>query len=233
MVAPWDIEQALNSLVGEITDQNYEKSLACFRFWSNIGQTYCQFPYDPALDCSNTLSDHILDAVWRNRTATSTVINPGSGKLIHPTAHLILRLARDGESDHLLAPHVDGLQTRLSTKILLEFFRTNLTLARGGGPYPNASQNFCTYANLIAHCVNLGHLEEDAIRNHILQSLITHPNLYDHQVDGLIILFKLAGPTFDRYADPSVVDRCFNILKDYDFCSPEKREVIEVRASAG
>ena len=45
------------------------------------------------------------------------------------------------------------------------------------------------------------------------QSLISQPALWDHQADALIILFKLAGATFEAYADPSVVDRCFELLK--------------------
>ena len=232
MVAPRDIEEALSSVVGKITDRNYEQSLACFRFWLKIGQTYCQIPYDPGPDYSKTLFEYVFDAIWRNRTATP--IDPGCGKLVHPTAHLILRLARDVESDHLLAHHGDGLQTRLRTKVLLEFFKTNLELVQGKNDHPapvqrwgghptpaqgksglpNRLQSFCADTSLIAHCINLGHVEEDVIHNHILQSLITHPNLYDHQADGLIILFKLAGTTLERYADPSVVDRCFNLLKD-------------------
>jgi len=72
-------------------------------------------------------------------------------------------------------------------------------------------------------------VEEDAIRNHIIQSLIAHPTLYDHQADALIILFKLAGATFEAYVDPSVVDRCFNLLKDHNYRDPTKKELMEVR----
>ena len=121
-------------------------------------------------------------------------------KLVHPTTHLILRLARDIESDHILAPHGDGLQTRLCTRISLEFFVTNLTLVQGKSGHPNRLQSFCADGtNLIAHRINLGHVEEDAIRYCTPQSLITHPNPYDHQVDGLTVLFGLAGITFEIY----------------------------------
>jgi len=78
-----------------------------------------------------------------------------------------------------------------------------------------ALDSFCADTNLIAHWANLGYVEEHSIRNHILQSLISHPTLYDHQADALVILFKLAGTTFGAYTDPSVVDRCFELLKDY------------------
>jgi len=237
MVTFWEIGNALGSVVDKITDQNYKQSLACFRFWIKTGQTYCQPVPDDPLEpgYSKTLSDYILGAfVGHERTTTLTGpgrSTRGASPLVHPAAHLILRLARDVESDHLLAPHGEGFRTRLSAKILLEFFRTNLTLVRGDS-YPNHSQSFRTNTNLIAHCINLGHVEEDAIRNHIIQSLTAHPTLYDHQADALIILFKLAGATFETYADPSVVDRCFDLLKDHDFRDPAKKELMEVRVSA-
>ena len=60
---------------------------------------------------------------------------------------------------------------------------------------------------------NLGYVEETTIRDHILQSLISHPKLYKFQADALIILFKLAGATFAKYSDPAVVDGCFELFK--------------------
>ena len=53
---------------------------------------------------------------------------------------------------------------------------------------------------------NLGYVEEAAIRDRILQSLISHPKLYGHQADALTTLFKLMGATFEAYADPSVLN---------------------------
>ena len=79
---------------------------------------------------------------------------------------------------------------------------------------------FYADANLIAHWTNLGYVNEAAIRNHILQSLISHSKLYDHQANALIILFKLAGATFGAYVDPSVVDRCFKLLQDHKYHNP-------------
>ena len=196
-----DIDQTLGSVVANLSDENYAQSLTFYRFWLGIGQTYHQVP-----------PDQIYNAIWNNRGTGS--IDPGQGKLIHSTAHLIVRFASDAESDdHLLAPHTSGLQSRLSTSALKEFFSSNLRIIGGGGTV----NEFYATANLIAHWVNLGYMEEAAIRNHILQSLISHPNLYDHQADALIILFKLAGATFEAYADPSVVDRCFELLKDHKY----------------
>ena len=57
-------------------------------------------------------------------------------------------------------------------------------------------------------------MAETAIRNRILQSLISFRKLYDHHADAMIVLFKIAGATFEAYEDPSVVDRCFELLKN-------------------
>ena len=198
-----EIKRALSSVVGQLSDQNYEHSLVFYCLWSDIGQTYPQIP-----------SDQISDAIWNNRGASS--INIYNGQFIHSTAHLITRLASDVEPNHLLAPHSSGLQTRLAMRTLQEFFKNNLNFASGY----TGTVDFYADANLIAHWANLGYVEGAAIHNHILQSLISHPKLYDHQADALIILFKLAGATFGAYADPSVVDRCFELLNGHSYTPP-------------
>ena len=200
----------LNSVVLELSDQNYAQSLAFYRLWFDIGQTYNQIS-----------SDQIFDAIWNNRGLGST-LNPQGGKLIHSGASLVLRFANDVESDHILAPHTTGLQSRLCAKSLQEFFNDNMEVAynRKHNRSTSADKDFYIEANLIAHWVNLGYVEEVAIRNHILQSLISHQKLYDHQADALVILFKIAGPTFEAYADPSVVDRCFDLLEHHKYPNP-------------
>ena len=232
------IDRALGSAIGTLSDENYPESLAFYRFWFGIGQNYHQIS-----------PDQIFDALWNNRKSGS--IDPAWGTIFHPTAHLILRFARDAELDHVLAPNGCGLQSRLSARSLQDFFSNNLTVvwnrenSRSGG----AEGEFYAEANLIAHWANLGYVEEAAIRNHILQSLISHPKLYDHQADALIILFKLAGATFEAYADPLVVDRCFELLNGHNYNPPylpyearscynndrirAKRESLQVRARAG
>ena len=210
-----EIETALGSVVGKLSDNNYAQSTAFYRLWFEIGQTYPQVP-----------SDQVSDAIWNNRGTTST--DPGCGKLIHPTAHLIVHFAGDAESGRILAPHSTGLQSRLCSRTLREFFNNNLMIARFHGNV--FVGDFFADANLIAHWANLGYTEEAPIRDHILQSLISHPKLYDHQADALIILFKLAGATFRAYADPSVVDRCFERLKHHYDHLPVKRELVQVRA---
>ena len=199
------IGEALGFVFGELSDHNYERSLDFYRFWCGTGQTHLQIP-----------SDQIFDAIWNNRAVWSS-IDPRSAQLIHTAANLILRFASDAESDRVLAPYSSGLRDRLCAGSLREFSSNNLMAARYGR---DAVGNFYADTNLIAHWVNLGYVDEATIRDHILQSLVSHPKLYDHQADALIILFKLAGPTFEAYADPSVVDRCFELLKGHGYDLP-------------
>ena len=90
-------------------------------------------------------------------------------------------------------------------------------------------RGFCEDTNLVAHWTNLGLVGEAAIRNHILQSLISHPMLYNHQADALIVLFKLAGAAFEAYAGPSVVDRCLELLNGRYSHDSVKGGLIRVR----
>jgi hypothetical protein len=213
------ISSTLDSVVKEISDENYEESFAFYRFWFDIGRTY------PKIS-----SDLVLDTIFKNRRTGS--IGPDRSGLIQPTSPLILRFASDAESDPILAPHNVGLQSRLRMRILQEFFDSNLEAIweHQMNRCDNASRNFYADANLIAHWANLGLVEENAIRNHILQSLISHPKLYIHQANALVILFKVAGATFEAYADPSVVDRCFELLKDHYRRGPTRSESANDRA---
>jgi hypothetical protein len=201
-IAMADIQSVLDSVVRKTSDENYEGSFDFYRFWLDIGQTYHQIP------------DLVLNTILNNR-ATS-LIHAERGELIHPTAHLLLRFANDVESDPILDPHNAGLQSRLCARILQQFFSSNLEAVlykeNNWGGYDVV--RFYADANLIARWANLGFVEEAAICNHILQSLISHPKLYDHQANALVILFKLAGATFEAYAGTSVVDHCFKLLKD-------------------
>jgi len=201
-----EVNAALDLAVGKLSDENYAQSLDFYRFWFSIGEAYYQIP-----------PDQIFNVVWTNR-ATGSGMDWSRGKLIHEAAHLILRFASDAESDGILGPYSSGLQRRLSERSLREFFRCNLGEARGG--WWSSGLDLYTDANLIAHWANLGYVEEIAIRGHILQSLISYPTLYDHQAYTLMILFKLAGATFEAYADPPVVDRCFELLKDHYIYDP-------------
>ena len=191
-----NIQSALGSVFGSLSDEQYEQSFSFFRFWFGIGQTYSQIS-----------PDLVFDTVYGNRTRSSAHNNS-----IYPTAHSILRFAGDAESDPVLTPHSAGLRTRFCARVLQEFFDSDLRALYGyGRPYDSYYMDI----NIVAHCANLGYLEEDTIRSHILQSLTSHDKLYDHQADALIILFKIAGATFGAYADPAVVDRCFVLLENH------------------
>ena len=194
------VDGALSLATCQLSNENYAQTLAFYRLWLDIKQTHHhQIP-----------SDRFLEAIWNIRWKSPSM---KGGQVIHPTARLILRFASDVESDHLLAPHSPELQSRICARILQEFFNGNLQACCRRVD----EDKTCLDANLVAHWVNLGCVEEAVIRNHILQSLISHPKLYDHQADALVILFKLAGATFGAYADPSVIDRCLELLKDHKY----------------
>jgi hypothetical protein len=242
-----DIQAALRSAVEQIlSDQNYEQPPAFYRLLSDIGLTYFEIP-----------SDQILDAIWNKRTTSLITTKrkwPGyqqsdhvSHQLIHPTVQSILRFASDVESDDILAPHNSGFQRRLCAKILQDFFSCDLAavwhltdawreeVRPRGTVYAEQTQNdtlqrFYGDTNFIAHWTNLGYVEEVAIRNHILQLLISYPKLHGHQADALIILFKTAGATFEAYVDPAVVDRCFELLKANYTRDSTDWELFQVRA---
>ena len=194
-VAMEHIQRPLDSAVSSLSDQTYEKSFAYFRLWFGIGQTY-----------SPTPSDLIFNTIFTNRAVGSL-----HQSHIYPAAHLILRLVNDVELDPILAPHSTGLRSRFCARILQQFFDDDLY-----GVYIDSSipSRFYVDTNLIAHYANLGYIEEDTIRNYILQSLISHTKVRDHQVIALAILFKIAGATFGAYVDPAVVDRCFELFKN-------------------
>ena len=212
------IQKGLGNSISRISEQNYDETFAFHRLWIEITQTYS--PKHP---------DEILDTLFDNRGTKG--IEADINKFIHSTAHLILRFAGDAESDSTLGPYAIGLQNRLCTKMLQEFFESDIGIAQDadlhGYTFP---AQFVADVNFIAHWANLGYIEESAIRNHILQSLISHPgNLYYHQAFALIVLFKLAGATFEKYADPSVIDRCFERLKGRYGDNATGNQVVQVR----
>ena len=212
------IAKGLGSLVGKLSDDNYVQSLALYRLWSDIVQTHHQIP-----------SDKILDMIWDNRGTTS--IDPTRGKLTYPTAYLIVRFMSDAESDHILYPRTSGLQNRLYTRSLQDFFNSNMeAVCDNESRHSGTASRLYTSANFIAHWVNLGYVDEAVICNHILQSLSSHPKLYDHQADALIILLKLAGATFEAYTDPSVVHRCFELLEGHYSRGSVEWGLVQVRA---
>ena len=228
-IAMRNIQKALDSTIGSLSDERYEQSLDFFRLWFRIGQNYSQNPLGetPGPQVLATTpkkkkkkkkktqnpSDPIFDAIYGCRMAGLWNVDRFlAGYLI---GHLIPRFVDDVESDPAFAPYNTGLRGRFCTRIVQEFFDGNLDAASTGESL--ASIEFYVDVNLIAHCANLGYLEEDLIRDYILQSLIYHPKLHDHQADALAILFKIAGATFGAYGHPAVVSRCFELLRSHTY----------------
>jgi len=206
------------AIEGIFSDQklDYERSLASYRLWFDIKRTYRQIP-----------TDQIIDDIWSNYRQMNIRNSPSWDKFTCPATQLILRLTGDLESDLILAPYNSGLQSRLCKKVIQEFFINNILSVKSG-----YGAGYMCYlspdVSLIAHWANLGYVEEHAIRNHILQSLISHSELYHHQADALCILFQVAGATFEAYVETSVVDRCFELLKGHRHVNLEKGKLIQV-----
>ena len=199
-----NIEGLLGSIITDLSEENYELSFAQYHFLFEIARTYSQIP-----------PDLIFDTIWK-QIKNHKFPSLNNWSISFPASPLILRFARDAESDSTLSSHSAGLESRLFTNVLTEFFDHGLGVLYGGnGP----SSDYLLDVNFIAHGVNLGYIEETAIREHILQFLIggtTHPAQYHCRVFVLCVLLKIAGATFDAYAGSSVVDRCIELLKGYD-----------------
>ena len=206
------IKQELASAVKGLSDKNYEQSLDFYRLWFDIGCAHADIKPTQA-----------FGDIWTYHCTNYSQVNPGGGQLFRPAAHLIVRFAGDLESDPVIGPLSAGLQNRLCARLLQSFFGQGMIGAwqREGGKdtrgydwSPSELQDTERYvasdSNLIALWANLGYVEETVIRDRILQSLISFPKLYDHQADAMIILFKIAGATFEAYADSLVVVSSFS-----------------------
>ena len=219
-----DVGEWFTSTIGKLSDQNYDQSFALYRLWFDIGHTHFQIP-----------SDKIIDDIWWQRGSEG--VSPKNDKLFHPTAHLILRFVNDVESDCILDPHNARLRGRFGERVAQEFFKQNVSGIQRRDQNAQdwelevISGKLAVDSNLLAWWANSGYVEEATIRNHILQSLISLPKLYDHQAIALIILFKLAGATFEAYADSSVVDRCFELLKGHYSRGTVKSRLVQVRVA--
>ena len=190
-----NIQKTLGSTISSLSDERYEQSLDYFRLWFGIGQRYSKNPSDLIF---HAIHEYRTGGVWKDDS--------------YSIGHLIPRFVGDVESDPAFAPYSAGLRNRFSAGILQEFFDGDL-----GGINGSVTIKFYTDVTLIAHCANLGYIEEDMIHDYILQSLISHPKLHDHQADALATLFKIAGATFRAYVDPAIVDRYFQLLKNHNY----------------
>ena len=211
-----NIEGLLGSIITDLSEENYELSFTQYRFLFEIARTYSQIP-----------PDLIFDTIWK-QIKNHKFPSLNNWGISFPASPLILCFARDAESDSTLSSHSAGLKSRLFANVLTEFFDHGLGVLYGGnGP----SSDYLLDVNFIAHGVNLGYIEETVIHEHILQFLIggtTHPAQYHCRVFALCVLLKIAGATFDAYADSSVVDRCIELLKGYVCGSNAALEQIKV-----
>ena len=208
-----NIQKGLGLIITNLSDQNYEKSLTYFRFWSEVGQTHFQLP-----------SDAIFNIIYEGRASGIS-----SYASVYPKTSLILGLIDSIESDPALALQCAGFQNLFCVKILQNFFDNDMGAVLSNSSYNSVPNSYYADVNYVAHCANSGHAGENTIRSHILQSLVSHTRIQEHQVSALAILFKIAGATFEAYVDPAVINRCFEIFNGHQY-SGWARSLIRVSA---
>ena len=194
-----NLRETLSDLTKGLSEENYDASLAQYRFWLNVGIAHGHI---------NDQLKVAYDANWITRSDQLE-----QGKPIHPGVRLFARFLKDLEADGTIPGQVSGLKRNCADR-MDAFFEDNLSLTRS---QPNRQQvnSVLTRTNRIASWANLGYMEEVVLRDRVLQSLISSSKFYDHQADALIVLFRLAGATFEAYVDSSVIDRCFELLKSH------------------
>jgi len=219
MTTSWPLTRLLHNL----SEENYERSFSAYCFWIGLGAAYRGTSnhqlYNDIL--SNTKPDLIkipLKIAVESSLFGRGIAEPRdsmSGQLIHTTVHLLLRFITDAEVDPALANDAAGLHGRLCRESLKQFFRQSLDYISEGRTGPTSKQlcEFYTRVNLIAHWINLGYAKLEDVQDHILQSLVLQPVVFDHHLNSLIILLKISGATFAAYVDPSLMDRCCDLLK--------------------
>jgi len=138
---------------------------------------------------------------------------PPSGQLIHPTSRLLIQFIADVGLDPALSTYASRAYDRLCGSSLKRFADGNLYLMPSSGSSNSDFRDFYTSVNFLAHLVNLGYLSMEDVQDHILQSLSFQPTAHPHQLFSLAIFLKISGATFAAYVDPTVMDRCCNLLK--------------------
>jgi len=154
-----NLRATLQDLLDKLSEKNYDESLARYRFWLNIGSAHGHI----------TSMVQVSDNLWRI-APPNALMHP---ELIHPTAQLLIHFIGDIERDQKFSMYTLGLHKRYCTSRLHSFFEENLSLVRSEDSHGNRTSSFLTKVNLIAHWTNLGYMEEDIIRDQILQSFIS------------------------------------------------------------
>ena len=220
----------LHRLVHNLSGENYEETFAQYRFWFDVGSAHGHI--NDQYEVANDLAE----------IARSDSSRHGRGEIIHPSIHLYLRFLQDVEADATISRQ--GPRIKQSFAATVDWcFEENLSVADHSdfvdeNRYASYVEElvrrqveFNRRINLVACWANLGHIKKVVIRDHILQSLSSHPKLYDHQADAIIILFKIAGATFGTIADPSVVDRCLELLKNHSSHNTSRSRLVQVHTS--
>ena len=229
-----DISSFLTESLNNISEENYDQTFSACRFWIELGAVHGDMSndklYNNILGSTRPGLIQASDTEMKEDNARPDWVNPYygrytsythttkldafCGKLIHSDVHLLLRFAGDAELDPTLSAYAIGLRDRLCRNTLEGFFNQSLRYTLSGTS--KNSYRFCefyTTVNLLAHWVNLGYVQLEDIRDRILQSLIFQSAIYPHQLHSLMILLKISGATFAAYVDPSVMDRCCDLLK--------------------
>ena len=199
----------LGKLLSEITEENYDQTLSKYRLWMGIGAAHGWIS-------ANQLLRDIHASMRPDR------LDPSSGGLVHSTTHLLLRFIADIGLDPNLSVYSFGIRDQLFDESLRRFFEDNLEESCDTG-------SLYTNANFLAHLVNLGYLNLEDVRDHLLQSLLPQPTVYVHQLNSLFILLKIAGATFAAYVNPSVISRCFEAFMSANDTGMVKFALVEVR----
>lgn len=208
------ISDHLKVLVTNLSKEGYDQTLSDYRFWTKIGVTH-------GWTADSQLHDDISANIIR-----PCILHPYTSHLIHPTSHLLLQFITDVELDPISPTHV-----QLCRSSLKDFFAYNSSYAFQAAPQNVDLCNFYSQVNILAHCINLGCLDVEDVRDHILQSLTLRPDLQIHQLHSLLILLKISGATFAAHVDPFVMDRCLNVLKTSTNHIPAAATLVKVRTS--
>jgi len=226
-----DISWPLVKLLYGLSEANYGSTFSAYRFWIELGAAHGGVSndqlYNDILSCTTTGPD-LVTLGWSWGSSTGTWRYTATGQPIHSNAHLLLRFTTDAELDPTLSTYAIGLHDRLCRELLKQFFKQSLDYISEA----EATPEFYTRVNFIAHWINLGFVSLEDVRDRILQSLTLQPTVYPHQLNSLTILLKISGATFAAYVDPSVMDRCCDLLKPSNLTADKKvlAELAEVRA---
>ena len=225
-----DISWPLVKVLYGLSEANYGSTLSAYRFWIELGAAHGGVSndqlYSDILSCTSTGPD-LVTLGWNGRWYNDGCRYTTVGQPIHGTAHLLLRFITDAELDPALSTYAIGLHDRLCRELLEQFFKQSLDYISG----EEATPEFYTRVNFIAHWVNLGYAPLEDVRDHILQSLTLQPTVHPHQLNSMAILLKISGATFAAYVDPSVMDRCCDLLKPSNLSGKRVlSELAQVRA---